>query len=430
MLRSHSLLLTAGLLGSLTLGLLGTSACTLEAPLSAQAAQKKGGAASDKAEGAAAAEKDATKDSAAGEAKAPAQESAKPAEKPAELTGEALAKAIAEEKAARSDANLDKPVGDHVHEYKDLAYVEATDGKPVDSGLKLDIYRPKNDKGDVKSDLPVVVFIHGGAWVMRDKRDGKALARALCPRDVLVISIGYRLVDQMDPDTRFPRFVKDAAKAVAWINKNVKDYGGDASRMYLSGHSAGGHIASLVATSPEYLKEHELDATTLFKGLISISGVYITPTVKEEPQAWMLDAVIAPDEETRKKASPIHHIDSKDLPMLLITAEVELPFGKLKEQATTFKAKLEELKVDVAHIEMKARSHDSVLRWLGIYGDELVEHVMSFIADAPKAIEEINAAQKKAAGEDADGSTDSSTESGDDKKTAEKPAPAGEKAAG
>ncbi|GMH62536.1 hypothetical protein TrLO_g2983 [Triparma laevis f. longispina] len=119
--------------------------------------------------------------------------------------------------------------------------------------------------------LPVLVHIHGGGWA----RGGKAtwahgapsICKALCAQGVIAISVGYRL-------GTYPHFVDDAAMAVGWVRENIASLGGDVNNVYLSGHSAGAHIASLMTVRHErFLKPHNVPPSFI-KGLMLISGVY------------------------------------------------------------------------------------------------------------------------------------------------------------
>src|SRR5438876_3974931 len=133
-----------------------------------------------------------------------------------------------------------------LREVQDLAYVEGKD--PDASSHKLDLYLPQG-----KKDFPVLVFLHGGCWTFGDKSGGDLyppFARALAGHGVGVVLPNYRL----SPWVKHPAHVKDAARAVAWTRKNVGKYGGDANRLFVGGHSAGGHLAALLATDEQYLK--------------------------------------------------------------------------------------------------------------------------------------------------------------------------------
>ncbi len=130
---------------------------------------------------------------------------------------------------------------------KDIAYSSAKDADPARH--KLDLYLPKGKKG-----FPVLVFVHGGGWSKGDRksfaRQGATFARA----GVGVASVGYRL----SPAVVHPAHIQDVARAFAYIHGHIAKYGGRPDRMFISGHSAGGHLAALLATDESYLQREKL----------------------------------------------------------------------------------------------------------------------------------------------------------------------------
>jgi acetyl esterase/lipase len=143
----------------------------------------------------------------------------------------------------------------------------------------LDVFAPK---GAVNR--PVVLFVHGGAWVFGDKNFFglyRGVGRFFARHGAVAVCVNYRL----SPRVRHPEHVKDVARAFAWVRAHVKDYGGDPDCILLCGHSAGGHIVSLLATDESYLNDPRLKLTTkdraAIKGVMSVCGVYRIPTPDE-----------------------------------------------------------------------------------------------------------------------------------------------------
>ena len=131
----------------------------------------------------------------------------------------------------------------------------------------LDVYVPDALKGPA----PIIVFFHGGGWQTRlgAKEDYLFAAQGLVARGYVVVTPAYRRW----PDVIFPAFVEDAAMAVAWVFAHGASYGGDPARVYLMGHSAGAHIAALLALDEHYLANRGLDRSRL-AGLIGLAGAY------------------------------------------------------------------------------------------------------------------------------------------------------------
>lgn len=132
--------------------------------------------------------------------------------------------------------------------------------------LGLDIWAPKTA---ATGPLPVVVFIYGGGW--RDgAKDHYAFAgRALANRGFIVVLPDYRLF----PKTRFPGFLEDGAKALAWVHDNIGEHGGDTERIFLSGQSAGAYNAMMLALDRQWLGR-EGKSPDLIRGVAALAGPY------------------------------------------------------------------------------------------------------------------------------------------------------------
>lgn len=132
----------------------------------------------------------------------------------------------------------------------------------TDPRQKLDVYVPKA----TGTERPVVVFVYGGSWAS-GTRDGYQFAgRALAAQGFVVVVPDYRLV----PQVRFPSFVEDGAAAVRWAKANAARFGGDGSRIVLMGHSAGAHIAALLALDEQWLGADR----QAVKGFVGLAGPY------------------------------------------------------------------------------------------------------------------------------------------------------------
>jgi acetyl esterase/lipase len=130
---------------------------------------------------------------------------------------------------------------------------------------KLDIYRPQGARG-----APVVVFFYGGNWDSGGRDMYFFVASALARRGIVTVIPDYRLY----PDVKFPGFVQDSARAVAWVKSHAADYGGDPRRLFIMGHSAGAHIAAMLALDGQWLRAAGLDSDRDIRGWIGISGPY------------------------------------------------------------------------------------------------------------------------------------------------------------
>ena len=141
---------------------------------------------------------------------------------------------------------------------------------------------------------PVHVFVHGGYWHRLDKADFSFVARALRPAGAVTVVINYGLIPAIDMDT----LVRQCRSAIAWVHAHARDFGGDPARLFVSGHSAGGHLtAMLLATDWTALGR---PADTI-KGGVAISGLYDLEPIR----LCYLNDVLALTPETARRNSPV-----------------------------------------------------------------------------------------------------------------------------
>ncbi len=132
---------------------------------------------------------------------------------------------------------------------------------------RLDIYRPSSTAP--AAGWPVVVFFYGGSWNRGEKADYKFAGEALASRGVLTLVADYRLY----PEVRYPDFLKDSALALGYGLKEAARLGGDAKRVFVMGHSAGGYNAAMLALDARWLSEIGRKPSEL-AGFIGLAGPY------------------------------------------------------------------------------------------------------------------------------------------------------------
>lgn len=147
----------------------------------------------------------------------------------------------------------------------DDAAVLASDLPFADGDRKrLDIYAPKALSGPA----PVVMFIYGGSWKQGRRQDYQFVGKALAANGFIVVIPDYRLY----PEVTYPDFLEDNAQAVKWIEDNIGSYGGDTSRFFIAGHSAGAYNAAMLGLEKSFLRDYNV--TMPVKGIAAISGPY------------------------------------------------------------------------------------------------------------------------------------------------------------
>lgn len=203
---------------------------------------------------------------------------------------------------------------------KDIAY---TDGKPEDvEKHKLNLFLPTDKKSP-----PVFFFIHGGAWKYGDRAMYTAIGNRFAKEGILTVVPSYRLA----PKNPHPAQIEDVAAAFAWTVQHIGEYGGDTNRLYVGGHSAGGHLATLLTLDAKYLEPYHLAAGNI-RGTIGLSGVYNLGS--GDSQA----SVFGTGDAARKDASPLTHIKGAAPPFLISYCQWD--YFTLPAQARQFHAAL------------------------------------------------------------------------------------------
>jgi arylformamidase len=194
----------------------------------------------------------------------------------------------------------------------------------------------------------VFAFVHGGGWTSGYKEHMNFMAPVFTSAGVTFCSVGYRLA----PGHMFPAGLDDVADALAWIHGNIADHGGDPDRLFIGGHSAGGHYTALLALTSDWQERRGLPGTVV-RGCLPISGVY---QFGEESGLSMRPRFLGPEDgETDRRASPMSFV-SADAPPFLIAYGTE-DFPHLRDQADRIEAALVGEGCDVAKIVFDGRDH-------------------------------------------------------------------------
>jgi len=176
-------------------------------------------------------------------------------------------------------------------------------------GATLDIFPAR------KGDGTVLMFIHGGYWRSLDKRDFSFLAPAWVDAGVSLVVVNYDLC----PKVSIERIVQQMLAASAWLYRHAEQYGMDEDRLYVSGHSAGGHLAAMLLAALWPVMDRSLPRD-LVKGALAVSGVYdLRPLVHV---GW-LQGDLRLDEASALKASPAYLPPATRAPLTLAVGGLE-----------------------------------------------------------------------------------------------------------
>jgi acetyl esterase/lipase len=246
-----------------------------------------------------------------------------------------------------------------VEKHKDLPYY---DGKGADKVRNtLDLYVPEGAK-----DYPVMMFVHGGKWTSGNKELYAPLGETFAKQGIGTVIINYRLTDPKGT-IKHPDHVHDVARAFAWVKANCGKYGGSKDKLFVSGHSAGGHLVALLGTDETYLKDVGCSAKDI-RGVMAISGVYtVSPVVPG------LSAVFGSDEAACKAASPMTYCKGHHPPFLIAYGNRDFPLFDL--MAEEFGKKLKEEKNEAKVMKLD-RTHYTIIVEMGTKADDPLTKAM------------------------------------------------------
>ena len=132
---------------------------------------------------------------------------------------------------------------------------------------RMDVYAPRVERSGVLR--PTMLFLYGGGWTGGAKANYAFVGTALARLGFVTAVADYRL----HPDVTFPAFIEDSALALAWLSRRACDFGGRSDGIVVAGHSAGAHLAMLLALNPRYLAAAGLGRETV-GGVVGLSGPY------------------------------------------------------------------------------------------------------------------------------------------------------------
>jgi acetyl esterase/lipase len=201
---------------------------------------------------------------------------------------------------------------------------------------RLDLYLPKSRKDD--KPLPIVVFIHGGAWQAGDKRGGAGAVVPLVELgEYAGVSIGYRLTGE----AIWPAQIHDCKATIRWLRANAKKYNLDPEKIGVTGTSAGGHLVAMLGTTGdvpelegklgEHLKESSRVACVVDQfgpaDLLAMGGSHNNPN---SPESKLVGGAVQEMQKVAREASATFHVSKDDPPFLLLhgTNDNVVPFNQ------------------------------------------------------------------------------------------------------
>lgn len=254
--------------------------------------------------------------------------------------------------------------------YRDIPYVQVNSESFSPDRHVLDVYTPR-----VKNiSTEVVVFIHGGKWKTANKDMFNYVGVNFAEKGKTAVLINYRLT----PDVKYEEMAMDCAKAVKWVYSQIGYYGGDNSRIYVYGHSSGGHLAALISTNNRFFDS--LGIANPVKGCILIDGFgmdihnYLQNPNRDD--LWMFDT-FGKDEEKWKDASPAFFVSERSPRFLMFLGEKTL--NVIYHDVKSFKELLLKKGIKTELVMMDHKKHMEMIGQMLDYRNDIYEKCIEFM---------------------------------------------------
>jgi len=235
-----------------------------------------------------------------------------------------------------------------VSRHKNIVYRPADSTRHV-AQQQLNVFAPRRHAEAKK----VLIYLHGGSW--RSGRRGlyNFLGNRFARKNIVMVVVGYPL----SPEADYTDMLRAAAMAMKWTKTHIREYGGDPDQVFLSGHSAGGHLAALLAVNNDYFRQAGL--TDPLKGVILIdaAGIDMYNYLRQEklPQDHSYYTTFTHDPAQWKAASPIYQVNRDVPPMLIYVGERTYPF--IRKPNEKMAAALQAAGVKTTFKVVKRRKH-------------------------------------------------------------------------
>ena len=236
--------------------------------------------------------------------------------------------------------------------HTNISYLETTD-KTTSEDPKMNIFVPRKSSA---TQLPVIIFVHGGNWNSGRKGTYDLLGRNFASRGVITVIPDYTL----SPEANYNEMTRQIVSVIKWTKKNISQYNGNANTVYITGHSAGGHLGALAVMNPKYGIDSGSIAGIILNDAAGLDMKnYLEgnpPTVKDDYIAtWSSDPV------KWKDASPIYFLDKNAPPFLIYVGDKT--YNSIKIGNSRFLDALKPFQPDVTPIRLNKKHVPMVLQY-------------------------------------------------------------------
>ena len=239
-----------------------------------------------------------------------------------------------------------------VNRTKDITYLKADSTKNI-AEQKLNVFAPRK-KGKLKN---VFIFVYGGTWNSGHKSLYNFLGNRMARKNVVTVILDY----PKSPAVTYDVMAADVALSVKWVKDNIDKYGGDPNKIYISGHSAGGHLGALISVRNDYFDK--LGISNPIKGtiLIDAAGIDMYSYMKESkfPEGNTFIQTFTNNPDSWKDASPLYFLNKTIPPMLIYVGEKTYPSIAMGNDLLV--NSLRKLNLDPIYYTLKGKKHKPMI---------------------------------------------------------------------
>jgi acetyl esterase/lipase len=239
-----------------------------------------------------------------------------------------------------------------VNRTKDITYLKADSSKNI-AEQKLNVFAPRK-KGKLKN---VFIFVYGGTWNSGHKSLYNFLGNRMARKNVVTVILDY----PKSPAVTYDVMAADVALSVKWVKDNIDKYGGDPNKIYISGHSAGGHLGALISVRNDYFDK--LGISNPIKGtiLIDAAGIDMYSYMKESkfPEGNTFIQTFTNNPDSWKDASPLYFLNKTIPPMLIYVGEKTYPSIAMGNDLLV--TSLRKLNLDPIYYTLKGKKHKPMI---------------------------------------------------------------------
>lgn len=258
-------------------------------------------------------------------------------------------------------------IGCATQKVKDITYLQPSDSHML-TAPKLNVFTPRKS---TKEKMPVLIFVHGGNWNTGNKDTYGFFGRNFAGKGIVTVIPDYTL----SPDASYDRMTSQIAAVIQWVKGNIAQYNGDPNQIFITGHSAGGHLAALAVMNPKYGVNPA-----------SISGIILNDAAGLDMKNYLEDnpptsendyfTTWTDDPEKWQDASPIYFLN-KDTPPFLIYVG-DKTYESIKTANRRFLSALHKFQPDVVPIAVNKKHVPMILQYFWPWSNRFDE-ISNFI---------------------------------------------------